>query len=171
MRAGHARTCSCASIAEFLGLDPATHPLGSWMSVLERVRRLSDPVVVLDDLPHVLANDTDLPEAVARYADLKNGPVLVLAGTSQTAMLRLMATGSPLFGKVAMALSPSPLAPRDLARLWGVERPTSALRVDAVVGALPAYQRRRRPRPGDKLAAWMRSSVLAPAHRCSTQRR
>jgi hypothetical protein len=149
-----------AEVARFVGGDGTGRPVTSWSNALERVRRMSVPLVVIDDVGNIAPDGPDLAEALARSVDMGTGPVLVLAGSPSSSMLGLLAHGSPLFGKVSMALSPTPLAPIDLTRLWGADLPLASLWIDAALGPLPGY----RPlvdTPHDDLTTWLRDHVLA----------
>jgi hypothetical protein len=147
-------------VARFVGGDAAGRPISSWSNALERIRRMSDPLVVIDDIGNVLSDAPDLPEALARSVDMGTGPVLVLAGSPSSAVLGLLGHGSPLFGKVSMALTPTALEPSDVARLWSAERPLASLWIDAALGPLPGYRPLVDP-PADDLADWLCSHVLA----------
>jgi hypothetical protein len=147
-------------VARFVGGDGAGRPVSSWSNALERIRRMSVPLVVIDDVGDILSDAPDLPEALARSVEMGTGPVLVLAGSPSSSVLGLLAHGSPLFGKVSMALSPSALEPVDLARLWGADHPLASLWVDATLGPLPGYRPLVDP-PGDDLTDWMCERVLA----------
>ena len=149
------------AIGEFLADAGDPRPPTSWVHAFERLRRLDVPLLVLDDVPHLLAASPELPEVFRRYVDAGRGPVMVLAGSSQPAMLGLLAHGTPLFGKVSMALGPSSVTPTDLARLWSVPTALAGSWVDATFGALPGY-RPIASAPGESLDAWMTDSVLAP---------
>lgn len=147
-------------VARFVGGDAAGRPISSWSNALERIRRMSDPLVVIDDIGNVLTDAPDLPEALARSVDMGTGPVLVLAGSPSSSVLGLLGHGSPLFGKVSMALTPAALEPSDVARLWRAEQPLASLWIDAALGPLPGYRPLVDP-PGDDLADWLCSHVLA----------
>jgi hypothetical protein len=147
-------------VGRFVGGDAVGRPISSWSNALERIRRMSEPLVVIDDIGNLLSDAPDLPEALARSVDMGTGPVLVLAGSPSSSVLGLLGRGSPLFGKVSMALSPSALEPVDLARLWGADLPLASLWIDAALGPLPGYRNLADP-PGDDLAEWMCARVLA----------
>lgn len=147
-------------VARFVGGEGSGRPISSWSNALERLRRMSVPLVVIDDVGDILPDAPDLPEALARSVEMGTGPVLMLAGSPSSAVLGLLAHGSPLFGKVSMALSPSALEPVDLARLWGADLPLASLWIDAALGPLPGYRPLVDP-PGDDLVDWMCAEVLA----------
>jgi hypothetical protein len=154
------RSMQLQTVAHFVDGEGANRPITGWSNAMERIRRMSVPLVVIDDAGHLLADAPDLAEALARSIDVGIGPVIVLAGAPSSAVLGVLGRDSPLFGKVALALSPSPLPPEDLARLWGADLPVASLWVDAALGPLPGY----RPlvsSPGEDLSAWMCSAVLA----------
>jgi AAA+ ATPase superfamily predicted ATPase len=146
-----------------LGNELGSGPLrlDGWADALGRLERLGLPFVALDELPYLIETTPELPSLLQRYVDSKAGPALILSGSALSVMSDLVEARAPLYGRAGAVLAPAPLAGADLAALWDVKDPLSALWVDAALGGLPGYRPLVSP-PGAELDAWMVEEVLAP---------
>jgi uncharacterized protein len=149
-----------SSLGSWLGVGPLR--LAGWADALDRLAQTELPLVVIDELPYLTETAPELTSLLQRYVDAKDGPPLVLAGSSLSTMAELVAPRAPLFGRSAAVVVPVPFAGRDLAELWHARDPVAALWVDAAVGGLPGYRPLLDP-PGDDLDEWMVEEVLAPS--------
>jgi uncharacterized protein len=148
------------ALGSWLGAGPLR--LAGWADALDRLAHTDVPLVVIDELPYLTETAPELTSLLQRYVDAKEGPPLVLAGSSLSTMAELVAPRAPLFGRSAAVVVPAPFAGHDLAELWRVDDPVGALWVDAAVGGLPGYRPLLGP-PGDDLDGWMVDEVLAPS--------
>lgn len=148
------------ALGGWLGAGPLQ--LSGWTDALDRLGRIDAPVVVIDEFPYLTEAAPELTSMLQRYVDGKDGPSLILAGSSLSTMASLVSPQAPLYGRSAAVVVPAPFAGRDLTQLWEVDDPRTALWVDAAVGGLPGYRPLLAP-PGTQLDTWMTDEVLAAA--------
>lgn len=146
-------------LGEWLGAGPLD--LGGWADAFDRLARVELPFVVLDELPYLTETTPALPSLLQRYVDAGDGPGLILSGSALSVMSELVDARAPLYGRAAAVVVPAPLTGPDLAELWGLRDPLSALWVDAALGGLPGYRPLVAP-PGRSRDGWMTGEVLAP---------
>lgn len=131
-------------------------------------------LVVLDELPYLVAAEPSLPSLLA--AEL--GPDatrrrpsrtrLLLCGSAFAVMGGLLRADAPLRGRAGLELVVRPFGYRDAAEFWGLSHdPAAALRVHAIVGGTPAYRREfvadDAPAGLADLDDWVARAVLNPA--------
>lgn len=146
-------------LGEWLGAGPLS--VDGWADALDRLARVELPLVALDELPYLTEVSPELPSLLQRYVDAGEGPALILSGSALSVMSDLVEARAPLYGRAAAVVVPTPFAGADLAALWGVRDPLSALWIDAALGGLPGYRPLVEP-PGADRDAWMVEEVLSP---------
>ncbi len=135
-------------------------------------------VLVLDEYPYLRQSSAELDSAVqavmdeAASGDLGSGwasPVTVIVcGSAMSVMSDILSGTSPMRGRAALDIPLSSFDYRVARGFWGIEDPTVAFAVDAIVGGAAGYKDLTGTagvpsRPQD-LAAWLASTVLNPSH-------
>jgi len=124
------------------GFDAVPYP--TWDTLLERFWRDAPDgaVLVLDELPAMVARSPELPGVLQRLLDApgEDGRCLALCGSSQRMMHGLILDATaPLFGRAREVLRIEPLAPRWLGEALGLADPGDVLRRYAIFGGVPRY--------------------------------
>lgn len=147
---------------------------GEAVAALLALGRERPTLVVIDELPYLIAADPALPSLIqAAYAP--RDPLrrasrtrLLLCGSAMSVMGRLLGGDAPLRGRAGLELVVPTFDYRLAASFWGLEtQPRLALMVHAIVGGTPAYRREfvgdDAPTGPDDFDAWVVRSVLNPA--------
>ncbi|MCK6531168.1 ATP-binding protein [Myxococcota bacterium] len=124
------------------GFDSVAYP--TWDALLERFWRdaPAGTVLVLDELPAMVARSPELPGVLQRLLDGQeaDGRYLALYGSSQRMMHGLVLDATaPLLGRAREILRIEPMAPRWLGEALGLSSPVDVLRRFAVFGGVPRY--------------------------------
>ncbi len=147
-----------------------------WDAALDALLALGDnepTLVVIDELPYLLADAPELPSLLQR----KLGPRtevarhyktrLVLCGSAFATMQELLTENAPLRGRANLEMVVHPFDYRDAARYWGVSAdPALAVRLHALVGGTPAYRDMSGGNPPAAVAdfdEWVATALLDPA--------
>jgi uncharacterized protein len=158
------RASLAAEIARRLpGFDRVTYP--DWESLLARFWSEAPPgtVLVLDELPALVAVAPELPSLLQKYLDRfpERRLHLLLAGSSQRMMQGLVLDRTaPLFGRATEILKIFPLRAGWIQRAFPLGDPTVAVEAYAVWGGVPRYWELAGDHPD--LAAAVRALVLSP---------
>ncbi len=164
------------SYAEHVGLPaaPAFAGFGEALDALLALGGDRPSLVVLDELPYLVAAEPSLPSLIASAL----GPGaqrrrphrarVLLCGSAFSVMGGLLRADAPLRGRASLELVVRPFGYREAAEFWGLAHdPAAALRVHAIVGGTPAYRREfvADDAPGglDDLDDWVVRTVLNPA--------
>ena len=141
-----------------------------WAAALEQatVGPLAVPLLVLDEVPYVLAHSPELESVVQHTVDDSrdvDGTRVLLAGSSLAIMSGLLGGGRPLRGRADVQLLLRPFDYRLAATYWGVRSSSVAFRLHAVLGGSPGY-RVMALAPPNTIAAfdrWVVDAVINPA--------
>ncbi|MFE3442422.1 ATP-binding protein [Nocardia sp. NPDC059180] len=137
------------ALAHYLG-EPAPRRFTGWPEVIETIMQLATdgrPVpVVLDEFPYLAKASPELPSLIQRAFDPAGrrnaSPIrLLLCGSAQTFMGKLLVGSAPLRGRASLELIVPTLDFRLARDFWEITDPYLALSVNAVVGGTPAYRR------------------------------
>ncbi len=124
------------------GFDRVTYP--DWDALLGRWWKDAPPssVLVLDELPSLVARSSDLPSILQKLIDRneKGAPHLIVAGSSQRMMQGLvMDRSAPLFGRASEILKIRPLPAGWITTALEIERANDAVEAFAMWGGVPRY--------------------------------
>jgi uncharacterized protein len=127
-------------------------------------------VVVIDEFPYLLAHSPDLPSLLQRAIDASrdHGPPvrLVICGSALAVMAKLLTGAQALRGRATTDMVIRPFDYRSAAAFWGIEDPSVAFVVHAVLGGTPGYHDllpNRPPRRLADLARWLADGPLNPS--------
>ena len=102
-----------------------------------------DAIVVIDDFPYLVESDDTVQSKFQRVWDThleETGLSLVLVGSSISVMEeKVLAGGSPLYGRRTHVIDLPPLTPGDAAAFYPADDPDGILRSWAVFGGTPYY--------------------------------
>jgi len=134
-------------------------------------RHRNEPaVVVIDELPYLLAHSPELPSLLQRHIDasLDHGPAvrLIVCGSALSIMANLLVGTQALRGRASHDVSMRSFDYRTAARFWGIDDTKVAFHVDAVVGGTPGYHDLITARTPTRMAdfgRWLERGVLNPA--------
>ncbi|MEU6539421.1 ATP-binding protein [Streptomyces sp. NPDC047000] len=163
------------AIAAHAGLRPGVLRLTNWYQVLNNAldvvaRRAVTPLLVIDELPHLLQHSPEVPGVLQQIYDERqrgstgNGGRVILCGSAMGVMHQLLSGAAPLRGRAVVDLRLAPFDYRASRTFWEIEDPCTALRVHAVLGGAPGYRSiASRPAPGgDGFSRWITGTVLDP---------
>lgn len=129
-------------------------------------------VLVLDELPYLLANSPEIPSVLqaiideAASAGLPSRCVIV-CGSSLSVMTGLLSGAKPLRGRAQLDMMIKPFGYQLAAQYWDISDPVVALHVDAVLGGTAGYRPLIEQPPPSTMRAfgpWLARSALNPAH-------
>ncbi|WP_245718672.1 AAA family ATPase [Micromonospora rhizosphaerae] len=172
-------TESLRRLGEALGAytgAPGPVQLADWSAAVDallalgRERRVT---VVIDEFPYLVRAARDLPSIIqhaltpGRPERTESRTRLLLCGSALSFMGGLLAGSAPLRGRAGLELPVQPLDYRAAATFWGIEDPSLAIKVFAIVGGTPAYRREYvqddAPTGPDDFDGWVVRTVLNPA--------
>ena len=145
------------------GFDRVVYP--DWGALLDRLWRECKPgtVVVVDELPSVVAGSPELPSLLQKLIDHPpaHGVDLIVCGSSQRMMQGLVLdSAAPLYGRATEVLRIDPLAPGWIADALSCPDALATVRAYAVWGGVPRYWELAADFPGPAEA--IRALVLDP---------
>jgi uncharacterized protein len=129
---------------------------------------LAVPLLIIDELPYLLAHSPEIESVLQHVVDESRdraGTRIIVSGSSLAVMGGLLGEGRPLRGRAELSLNLQPFDYRTAAAYWGIDDPSLAFRVHAVLGGSPGY----RPLAVDPPATvrgfdrWLKQSILNPA--------
>jgi uncharacterized protein len=164
-----------------LGLPRGNLSFDSWESAfratfaaLPRVARPgAPPVIVVDELPYLLAHSPEIPSVLQRiYDESRQQPDasparLIVCGSALSVMTDLLSGSRALRGRAILDLCLRPFTFREAAEFWQLDDPETALAVHAVLGGTPGYRdlvSNDPPRRPASLGRWLAGHVLNPSH-------
>ncbi|MYS83485.1 AAA family ATPase [Embleya scabrispora] len=164
-----------AALARHTG-QPIPYRFVHWEEAVETLMAIPVPdgrpmTVVIDEFPFLAKASPELPSLLQRAlgpnARRGGAPIrLLLCGSALSFMGNLLAGTAPLRGRASLELVVPTLDYRLAARFWGIDDPTLALLVNAVVGGTPAYAREftlgDSPADLDDFGPWVQRNVLNP---------
>ncbi|MCK0116470.1 ATP-binding protein [Isoptericola sp. S6320L] len=170
-------------VADHLDLDPDSLRFDNWEAALRVAlgmrrgarttrRRGGTRLLVIDELPYLLAHSPEIPSVLQLlYDEAQSDPdvpptVVILCGSSLSVMRDLLTGSKPLRGRAQLELTMPPFDYRQSRQYWGIDDPAVAFHVDAILGGTPGYKQLvTAPPPAtvDGLQAWLGSQVLSPA--------
>lgn len=126
--------------------------------------------VIVDELPYWTDSSAEVPSLLQRGLDRAardgGGVPLLVCGSAQAVMGRLLRGEAPLRGRAQLELDVRPFGYRDAARFCGLA-PDVALPVHAVVGGVPGYAvellDRTFPDGPDDVERWLVEVAASPA--------
>ncbi len=132
--------------------------------------RLRTVPVVIDEFPFLSKASPSLPSilqhVIDRTAIPREGPSLLICGSAQSVMGRLLAGQAPLRGRANLELRLRPFDHWLAAKYWGISDPKLAAMVHAIVGGTPAYREfvsGDAPADRSDFDDWVTRTVLNPA--------
>ena len=171
------------AVAEgLLGLSPDGIRFDSWEAVLSAAvaalprtaRRSGTPaVLVIDELPYLLAHSPEIPSVLQRLYDesrqLSGAPPvrIIVCGSALSVMSDLLSGSRALRGRVMVDMCLRPFTYREAQTFWGIDDLDLGLHVHAVFGGTPGYRDLVAAAPPSRvggLGTWLAKSVLNPAH-------
>ncbi|MGH7882087.1 MAG: AAA family ATPase [Candidatus Dormibacteraceae bacterium] len=155
---------------------PAPLQFNDWHEVLDALLALGRDrciPIVIDEFPYLVKANPSLPSIIQQAfgplrpeRDTSRARVL-LCGSALSFMGRLLSGNAPLRGRVGLELVVPTLDYRLAAEFWGIGDPSTALKVNAIVGGTPAYRREYArddtPSSPADFDAWVVRTVLSPA--------
>ena len=129
-------------------------------------------VLVLDELPYLLANSPEIPSVLQEIIDEAASRGLpprcvIVCGSALSVMTDLLTGAKPLHGRAQLNMMIRPFGFRLAAEYWGITDPTVAFHVDAVLGGTAGYRSLIEQDPPATMrgfAPWLARSALNPAH-------
>lgn len=146
--------------------------LQNWDQAIRYLFSVADRTgpIVLDEFPYLVSAAPALPSILQREIDRavseEQSVSLLLSGSAMSVMGDLLAGAAPLRGRAALELVIKPFSYRAAAAYWQVSDPKLAVKLHAVVGGTPAYQRfvaGEGPVDVGDFDDWIVRSVLDPA--------
>lgn len=172
-------------VADHLDLDPGAVRPDTWEAALRlalglrrgaaragRRRAAGARLLVIDELPYLLAHAPELPSVLQLLYDEAAGEpdapptTVILCGSSLSIMRELLTGTQPLRGRAQLEMTLPPFDFRTARRFWGIDDPQVAFEVDAILGGTPGYRQLVTAAPPTSQAdvgAWVVSQVLNPA--------
>ena len=133
-----------------------------WELLLEALGE-RDAIVVIDEFPFLLAEDSSLPSRVQRVWDLHlkdTEMTLVLIGSSISVMEeKVLSGGSPLYGRRTATIDLGPLSPRDVQPFVPHYDVETTVKTWSIYGATPYYL--QTIDPTKKLAQNVQETILS----------
>ncbi|WP_349263761.1 ATP-binding protein [Actinocrinis sp.] len=161
-------------LAEYLR-SPAPLAFDDWRAVFDAILALGREravSVVIDEFPYLARANPRLPSIVQNaLAPLRSErdssrTRLLLCGSAMSFMGSLLSGDAPLRGRAGLELVVPTLDHQRAAEFWDISDPTTALKVNAVVGGTPAYRREYArddtPKNPADFDAWILRTVLSP---------
>lgn len=162
-----------ADLARHLGLPAGHLHLADWVEAVNALARLGSKgkpsVVVIDELPYLLAHSPELPSVLQKAIDdsRSDSPVRFIAcGSALAVMSRLLSGPQALRGRATLELLVHPFDYRQTQGFWEISDPMVAFHVHAILGGTPGYRDlidAPAPRSLTALARWLGRGVLNPA--------
>lgn len=163
-----------AAVGGYLGVPGGRLAFASWddaVRAIADIRRGDEPaLVVIDELPYLLAHSPDLPSHLQRYLDSSrdHGPAvrLVVCGSALSVMASVVEGAQALRGRASHDLPVGTFDFRTAARFWDIQDPRIAFKVHAVIGGTPGYRDLIAAKTPSRMAdfsRWLEQGVLNPA--------
>jgi hypothetical protein len=162
------------AVGEHLDVPGGRLAFSSWddaVGAITDIRGRAKPaLVVIDEFPYLLAHSPELPSVLQRRIDASRdrgrAVRLVLCGSALSVMARLLVGAQALRGRASHDLPLGTFDYRTAARFWGIDNPSVAFHVDAVLGGTPGYRDLVSAKTPSRMAEfprWLEQGVLSPA--------
>ena len=145
-------------------------PPADWSSAIAQATTgpLAVPLLVIDELPYLLAHSPELESVLQHAVDdsrERGGSRILVAGSAISVMGGLLGGARPLRGRADLQLTLHPFDHRLSAKFWGVADPHVAFRLSAVLGGSPGYRVMAPPPPTSvrTFDRWVVESIVNPA--------
>lgn len=157
------------AVSEWLS-GPRPIRYASWDEALDHLlhlpRRATPSVIVFDEVGYLVDQMPSFPSLLQRALDRRPRPTqrLLLAGSTQSVMRKLTASGQPLRGRANLELVLEPFGFRDASSFWGVSSGRLAVLLWSVVGGTPGYRELcddDAPQSERSFPAWISRYVLS----------
>jgi AAA+ ATPase superfamily predicted ATPase len=145
---------------------PARPHFEGWSEALQAVWQAGPPVMVLDELQHLVASAPELPSVLQTRVSREGGPRLIVCGSALGPMRGLLRSDAPLRGRASLELIVGPFDYRIAARFWRAKDKIAAVQLHSLVGGTPAYLDFAAGRTPTSVAAfddWVCDVLLNPA--------
>lgn len=163
-----------AALGDHLAVPGGRLAFSSWddaVAAIAGLRQGDQPaLVVVDELPHLLAQSPELPSQLQRQIDAsrdRGPPVrLIVCGSALSVMASLLEGAHALRGRASHDLPLATFDFRTAARFWGIDDPRTAFHVHAVIGGTPGYRdlvAGTTPTRMAEFGRWLKRGVLNPA--------
>jgi len=106
---------------------PARPHFEGWSEALQAVWQAGPPVVVLDEVQHLVASAPELPSILQTRVSREGGPRLILCGSALGPMRGLLGSDAPLRGRASLELIVGPFDYRIAARYWRAKENITAV--------------------------------------------
>ncbi|MGH3545105.1 MAG: AAA family ATPase [Mycobacteriales bacterium] len=163
------------AIAAHAGVRPGALRLGSWQEIfitaVDVVNRAPGaPLIIIDELPYLLRHSPEVPGLLQLLYDQSQsgaapGGRIVLCGSAISVMAQLLSGTQPLRGRAVVDLRLPAFDYRTARTHWGIDHPSVALLVDAVLGGAPGYRPLAAgpsPQTEEEFASWVCRTLLDP---------
>ena len=161
------------ALGAHLGVPGGKLSLPTWdvaITALGELTSKKPALVIIDEFPYLLAHSPELPSilqrAIDRSRDGGNPIRLVLCGSAVSAMAGLLTGSQALRGRASLDLVVHRFDLRTAAAYWGIDDPSTAFTVHAILGGTPGYRdllTSAAPRRHSDIAKWLAAGPLNPA--------
>jgi uncharacterized protein len=136
------------TIGQARGLSAGQLRLGDWMEAFRTALSGPEPLVVIDELPYLLANapGASIPSILQSLVDeSRDTPAalakrVILCGSALALMAEILSGSKALRGRARLDLLLRPFDYRTAAEYYGIEDAEVAFRLYAVFGGVPGYR-------------------------------
>jgi len=157
------------------GLRPGQLRMNDWGEALQAALSSTAPLLILDELPYLLAQPlgATIPSALQALVDASRDhreaapKRVIVCGSSLSVMSELLSGAKPLRGRADLDLQLRPFDYRTTADFYGIRDPGVAFRLYAVLGGVPGYRdllAEASPQTDDELDELIRATVGNPSH-------
>ncbi len=173
------------TLANHISLPEGSLRFASWEQALRttfdaliRTEAASPALLVLDELPYLIAHSPELPSILQNlYDELNNSPAerplrVMVCGSALSIMTELLSGTKALRGRAVLDLCFRSFDYRQTATFWGITDPKLAFRVHAVLGGTPGYRDLIEiplPQRVADFGRWLAGHVLNPSHALFTE--
>ncbi len=162
------------ALAEHLGITGTAIAFSSWEDaialVVQKRAPTSPSLVIIDELPYLLAHSPELPSVLQREIDGSKNSArsvgLIVCGSALSVMANLLTGTQALRGRASHDLALRGFDYRTSAAFWQIGDPTLAFNVHSVVGGTPGYRDLmggQTPKRMSDFPVWLERGVLNPA--------
>lgn len=130
-------------------------------------------VIVIDELPYLLAHSPEIPSVLQELYDESRDQggyppaAVIVCGSALSVMSELLSGAKALRGRAQLDMTVRAFDYLKSRDYWGIDDPTVAFNVDAVLGGTAGYKPLISEAPPESpagIAGWLASSALNPSH-------